>query len=30
MPGQHKGVRSGADKPLPYNSAVAKKKRIVL
>ncbi len=31
MPGQHKGSAEGADKPLPYNSAVAKKKkRIVL
>jgi hypothetical protein len=28
--GSIRGVRSGADKPLPYNSAVAKKKRIVL
>ncbi len=29
MPGQHKGSVEGADKPLPYNSAVAKQKRIV-
>lgn len=29
MPGQHEGSAEWADKPLPYNSAVAKKKRIV-
>lgn len=27
MPGQHEGSVEGADKPLPYNNAAAKKKK---